>query len=48
MAGSGGNKVVVFPDLDMVAVVTTTNYGARNPHQITDKLIAEHILGALE
>lgn len=48
MAGSGGNKVVVFPDLDMVALVTTTNYGARNPHQITDKLIAEHILGALE
>jgi CubicO group peptidase (beta-lactamase class C family) len=48
MAGSGGNKVVVFPDLDMVALVTTTNFGVRNPHQITDKLIAEHILGALE
>lgn len=48
MAGSGGNKVVVFPELDIVALVTTTNYGVRNPHQITDKLIAEHILGALE
>ncbi len=48
MAGSGGNKVVVFPGLDMVALVTTTNYGARNPHQITDKLISEHILSALE
>ena len=48
MAGSGGNKVVVFPGLDIVALVTTTNYGVRSPHQITDKLIAEHILGALE
>lgn len=48
MAGTGGNKVVVFPDLDLVALVTTTNYGVRNPHQITDKLIAEHILAALE
>jgi len=48
MAGTGGNKVVVFPDLDMVVTVTTANYGARNPHQITDKLIAEHILSAVE
>ncbi|MBC3872463.1 serine hydrolase domain-containing protein [Undibacterium flavidum] len=48
MAGTGGNKVVVFPELDIVALVTTTNYGVRSPHQITDKLIAEHILGAVE
>ena len=48
MAGSGGNKVVVFPEQDMVVVVTTTNFGVRNPHQVTDKLIAEFVLGALE
>lgn len=48
MAGMGGNKVVVFPDLELVALVTTTNYGVRNPHQVTDKLIAEHILNAVE
>lgn len=48
MAGTGGNKVVVFPELDLVALVTTTNYGVRNPHQITDKLIADYILTALE
>lgn len=48
MAGTGGNKVVVFPGLDVVALVTTTNYGVRNPHQITDKLIVDYILTALE
>ena len=48
MAGTGGNKVVVFPALEMVALVTTTNYGVRNPHQITDKLIADFIVTAVE
>jgi CubicO group peptidase (beta-lactamase class C family) len=48
MAGSGGNKVVVFPDLELVVIVTTTNYGVRNPHQITDKLIADYIVSAVE
>ncbi|MFZ6819445.1 serine hydrolase domain-containing protein [Undibacterium sp. Ji22W] len=48
MAGTGGNKVVVFPALDIVALVTTTNYGVRSPHQITDKLIADFILSAVE
>ena len=48
MAGTGGNKVVVFPDLGLVVLVTTTNYGVRNAHQITDKLIAEHILSAVK
>ena len=48
MAGTGGNKVVVFPEQDLVLVVTTTNYGVRNPHQVTDKLISDFILSALE
>lgn len=48
MAGTGGNKVVVFPEQELVVVVTTTNYGARNPHQISDKLISDFVLGALE
>ncbi|TXI94414.1 MAG: class C beta-lactamase-related serine hydrolase [Burkholderiaceae bacterium] len=48
MAGTGGNKVVVFPEQEIVVVVTTTNFGVRNPHQITDKLISEYVLGALE
>ncbi|GGX35275.1 serine hydrolase domain-containing protein [Undibacterium squillarum] len=48
MAGSGGNKVVVFPALDLVLLVTTTNFGARNPHQISDKLISDFILPAVQ
>lgn len=48
MSGSGGNKVIVVPDLDVVAVVTTTNFGVRDPHGISDRLIVEHILAAIE
>jgi CubicO group peptidase (beta-lactamase class C family) len=47
MAGAGGNKVLVMPDLDMVAVITTTNFGERNPHGITDKLVTDHLLPAV-
>ncbi len=47
MAGTGGNKVVIVPELEAVVVVTTTNYGVRNPHGLADTLIAEHALAAL-
>jgi CubicO group peptidase (beta-lactamase class C family) len=47
MSGSGGNRVSVAPALGAVIVVTTTNFNVRNPHAITDKLIAELILPAL-
>ena len=46
MNGSGGNKVMIVPTLDLVAVVTTTNFGVRNPHAITEKLLTEHVLAA--
>ena len=48
MAGTGGNKVVIFPEQELVVVVTTTNYGVRNPHQVSDKLIADFVLDALQ
>ncbi len=48
MSGSGGQKVAVVPDLDLVAVITTTNFGVRQPHAISEKLLAEHILAAVE
>jgi CubicO group peptidase (beta-lactamase class C family) len=47
MAGTGGNKVVIVPELQAVVVVTTTNYNVRNPHGLADTLIAEHALAAL-
>ncbi len=47
MSGSGGNKVIVFPDLEAVVVVTTENFRVRNPHDVTDSLITEHVLPAI-
>lgn len=47
MAGTGGNKVVIVPDLDAVVVVTTENYGVRNPHGLADALIADHALASI-
>lgn len=41
MSGSGGNKVAIAPDLDLVAVITTTNFGVRQPHAISEKLLAQ-------
>jgi len=47
MNGNGGNKLLVFPDLDAVVVVTTTNYNVRGSHQLTDKLVTDRVLPAL-
>lgn len=48
MSGTGGNRVHVFPDQKLVVVITTTNFGERGPHQITDRLLTERVLPALE
>jgi CubicO group peptidase (beta-lactamase class C family) len=44
MSGNGGNKVAVFPTLDLVAVLTSTNYNTRNMHEQTDRLLTDYIL----
>ena len=46
MSGTGGNKVIVFPDLELTAVITTNNFRVRNAHELTDQLITEYILAS--
>lgn len=48
MSGNGGNKVCAFPALDMVAVITSTNYNTRGMHEQTEKLLTDYILPAMQ
>jgi hypothetical protein len=48
MSGNGGNKVAVFPALDMAVVITSTNYNTRGMHEQTDKLLTGYILAAVQ
>jgi CubicO group peptidase (beta-lactamase class C family) len=47
MSGNGGNKIAVFPGLDMAVVITSTNYGTRGMHEQTEKLLTDYILAAV-
>jgi CubicO group peptidase (beta-lactamase class C family) len=44
MSGNGGNKVAVFPGLDLAVVITSTNYNTRGMHEQTEKLLNDYIL----
>jgi CubicO group peptidase (beta-lactamase class C family) len=46
MAGTGGNRVHVFPERDLVAVITTTNFRRRDANALSDRLVVEQILDA--
>lgn len=48
MTGNGGNKIVVIPELDLVAVITSTNYNTRGMHEQTEKILTDYILAAVE
>ena len=47
MQGTGGNKVAVLPDLDMVIVVTSKNYRLKEGHSLSDKLITDYVLASV-
>lgn len=45
MSGTGGNKIVVFPELDMVVVLTSTYFnGGMKSHNQTTELLNEYIV----
>lgn len=44
MTGTGGNRVHVFPERDLVAVITTTNFRRRDAHALSDRLLVDEIL----
>lgn len=46
MYGTGGNKILVFPDEALVVVITTTNYHVQGASALTDKLIVDYVLEA--
>jgi CubicO group peptidase (beta-lactamase class C family) len=48
MSGNGGNKIVAVPGLDLVAVITSTNYGTRGMHEQTEKILTDYILAAVD
>ncbi len=48
MSGNGGNKVAVFPDLDLVAVVTAANYNTLGMHTLTERILTEYVLAAVD
>jgi CubicO group peptidase (beta-lactamase class C family) len=47
MRGNGGNKIVLFPDLDAVITLLATNYNEPDMHDLTYALLSQYILPAL-
>jgi CubicO group peptidase (beta-lactamase class C family) len=49
MSGSGGNKIAIFPSLDLVVVLTSTFFNGRmNSHHQTARLLDEFIVPEIQ
>lgn len=48
MTGTGGNKVLVFPEQEMCVVVTSENFRVREAHELSERLLSEYILASIE
>lgn len=47
MSGNGGNKVAVFPELDLAVVITSANYNTHGMHEQTEKILTDYVLQAV-
>jgi CubicO group peptidase (beta-lactamase class C family) len=48
MQENGGNRVAVFPALDLVAVITRVKYNVCAMRDVSDRLLTDHILAAVQ
>lgn len=48
MAGTGGSKILVFPNQQMTIVITSENFRVREAHELSDRLLSEYILASVE
>jgi CubicO group peptidase (beta-lactamase class C family) len=48
MTGNGGNKIFAFPTLDMVVVITSTNYNTKGMHEQSEKILTDYVLAAVK
>lgn len=46
-SGNGGNKILIFKDIDLVVVITATAYGSAYAHRQADRIVTEFILPAV-
>lgn len=44
MSGMGGNRVHVIPEQELVAVITSANFGRPDAHALSDRLLVDQIL----
>lgn len=48
MAGNGGNKIAIFPELDLIVVITSNWYGHGRAHAQSEKILSEYIIPSVE